>query len=188
MKKGLTLLAVLLTLIGCNSQKKSQTEDDSVNNPKCLVIYYSQTGTTQKVAEELVRMLNADTLRIEAEQPYNGTYAETIERCKKEMGNEELPKLKPINTELEDYDVVFLGYPIWWDAAPRIINTFIEAHELKGIKIIPFATSGGSDISNSVKALKKTYPELDWEEGKQMNGMDDVDITKWVDELGYYGW
>ena len=101
---------------------------------------------------------------------------------------ESRPAIKGKIQDIGENNVLFLGYPIWWDAAPRIINTFIEAHELKGIKIIPFATSGGSDISNSVKVLKKTYPELDWSEGKLMNGMDDVDITKWVDELGYYGW
>lgn len=189
MKKGLTLLAVLLTLIGCNSQKKSQTEDDSVNNPKCLVIYYSQTGTTQKVAEELVRMLNADTLRIEAEQPYNGTYAETIERCKKEMGNEELPKLKPINTELEDYDVVFLGYPIWFGTYARPIASLLTEVDFAGKKVVPFCTFGSGGLETSIKDLKQAIPDAQIQTGYGIrNARIDkapAEVERFLKESGY---
>ena len=67
------------------------------------------------------------------------------------------------------YDVVYIGYPIWWGVAPRVINTFIESHDLKGKRIVPFATSGGSGVDESVDALKASYPELDIEKGRLMN-------------------
>lgn len=66
------------------------------------------------------------------------------------------------------YDTVYIGYPIWWDLAPRAVNTFIESHKLAGKKVIPFATSGGSGIARSEKALRETYPDVRWEKGRLM--------------------
>lgn len=81
---------------------------------------------------------------------------------------------------ISDYDIIFIGYPIWWNLAPRIINTFIEEHDLNGKVIIPFATSGGSGISNSVSALKKAYPSLNWKEGKLLNRANRNVIREWT--------
>ena len=79
--------------------------------------------------------------------------------------------------------VVFIGYPIWWDLAPRIINTFIESHSLKGKTVVPFATSGGSSIGNSATVLKKTYPDLNWKEGRLLNRTDEKAIRAWLDVI-----
>ena len=81
---------------------------------------------------------------------------------------------------LEDYDVIFIGYPIWWDLAPRVVNTFIESHQLNGKTIIPFATSGGSTITGSVSQLKKAYPKLHWQTGKLLNRANDQDLKAWL--------
>lgn len=159
MKKGFTLLAALLTLFGCNTQKKNETSNAQTQTPKCLVVYYSQTGATQKVAKELVNLLHADTLRIEAENPYNGTYEETIERCKKEMENNELPKLKPINISWKDYDVVFLGYPIWFGTYARPIASLINETKFAGKTIVPFCTFGSGGLESSTEDLKQALPE-----------------------------
>ena len=80
------------------------------------------------------------------------------------------PALKGERLDIAAHDVIFIGYPIWWDQAPRVINTFIESHDLRGKTLVPFATSGGSGIGNSVKELRKAYPELDWRDGKLLNG------------------
>ena len=90
------------------------------------------------------------------------------------------PALKGLKANMADYDVVFLGYPIWWNCAPRIINTFIESHNLKGKTIVPFATSGSSSISNSVTELKKAYPDLDWQTGKLLNRVNNNDLQSWI--------
>lgn len=84
---------------------------------------------------------------------------------------------------IQEYDIIFLGYPIWWDLSPRIINTFIESHALKGKVLIPFATSGGSSITNSVKTLKSTYPELNWKEGKLLNRTDKDKLRVWIEGI-----
>ena len=91
------------------------------------------------------------------------------------------PAIKGRKENIADYDVIFIGYPIWWDLAPRIINTFIESHDLKGKTVIPFATSGGSTLAGSAAALKKTYPALNWREGRLLNRADEKSIRNWVD-------
>ena len=122
-------------------------------------------------------------------QPYTASdldWNDSSSRSSKETHN---PSVRPAiggkAFSTDRFDVVFLGYPIWWDMAPRIINTFIESHNLEGKTIIPFATSGSSGISNSIKVLKETYPHLQWKEGKLLNHASDNDIRKWVKQLGY---
>ncbi len=90
------------------------------------------------------------------------------------------PAIKGSKENIADYDVVFIGYPIWWNLAPRIINTFIESHDLKGKTVIPFATSGGSSLAGSAAALKKTYPALNWKEGRLLNRADEKSIRAWL--------
>ena len=95
------------------------------------------------------------------------------------------PAIKSQKGKIADYDVVFIGYPIWWGLAPRIVNTFIESHDLKGRTVIPFATSGGSGIANSVAELQKAYPGLNWQEGRLLNRTDEQTVRQWVEALGY---
>lgn len=78
------------------------------------------------------------------------------------------------------YDVIYLGYPIWWNQAPRVINTFLETYNFSGKTVIPFATSGGSSISNSINELQKTYPEIMWSSGKLLNHATSEDIKTWI--------
>lgn len=160
MKKGLTLFAALLALIGCTSQKKSETGNET-KAPKCLVMYYSQTGATQKVAQEFAQLLNADTLRIEVEQPYDGTYQETIERCQKEMANNEVPALKTRDIDLTKYDVVFLGYPIWFGTYALPITSLVKNVDFAGKKIVPFCTFGSGGLGASMKDLKQALPKAE---------------------------
>lgn len=101
-----------------------------------------------------------------------------------EMNNpQSRPALKSKMDNIQKYNIIFLGYPIWWNLSPRIINTFIESHALKGKMLIPFATSGGSSIANSVKILKRTYPELDWKEGKLLNRTDKDGLRVWIESI-----
>ena len=82
--------------------------------------------------------------------------------------------------DMKDYDTLFIGFPIWWNVAPHAVNTFIESYDLSGKVLIPFATSGSSSISNSVKELKKAYPDYNWQEGKLLNGDPKAEIEKWL--------
>ena len=81
---------------------------------------------------------------------------------------------------LAEYDTVYLGFPIWWNQAPRLINTFLEKYDLSGKTVIPFATSGSSNISNAESELRKAYPDVNWQKGKLMNGATEEDIKNWT--------
>ena len=94
------------------------------------------------------------------------------------------PDIKPIDFDINNYDYIFLGYPIWWDLAPRVVNTFIESNDLTGKTVIPFATSGGSSIAESVAALQRLYPEINWLNGKLLNHLSENDIKTWCNKLG----
>lgn len=163
--------------------------DKTQANARILVAYFSATGTTAKVAEKLADATAGELHAIVPAQPYTASdldWNDSSSRSSKETNNPSVrPAIRGKAFSTDRFDVVFLGYPIWWDMAPRIINTFIESHNLEGKTIIPFATSGSSGISNSIKVLKETYPHLQWKEGKLLNHASDNDIRKWVKQLGY---
>ena len=151
---------------------------------KVLVTYFSATGTTAKVARDIADVSEGELFEIMPQNPYTDAdlnWNNKQSRSSIEMGDATLrPALRNRKENISDYDIIFIGYPIWWNLAPRIINTFIEEHDLNGKVIIPFATSGGSGISNSVSALKEAYPSLNWKEGKLLNRANRNVIREWT--------
>lgn len=151
---------------------------------KVLVAYVSMTGTTAKVAQTLANVTGGELYEIEPEKRYTDAdlnWRNEQSRCYVEMHDLKFrPALKGKRANIADYDTIYIGFPIWWNIAPTLLNTFIEAHDLKGKTVIPFATSGGSTIDNSVKELKKAYPDLNWKEGKLLNGVDESSIRQWL--------
>ena len=158
-------------------------------NRRILVAYFSATGTTAAAAEKLARATGGELFAIAPAQPYTDAdldWNDKGSRSSAEMNDPKArPALKAVKGSMAGYDAVFVGYPIWWNLAPRIVNTFIESHDLKGRSVIPFATSGGSGIGNSEAALRKTYPDLKWKNGKLLNRTDEKAIRAGVKELGY---
>ena len=145
------LMTVGMTTAMCAQQNQNMNSKHS--NGKILVAYFSATGPTARAAEKLVEAVGGDLYK--------------QSRSSVEMNNPKMrPAIKGKKENIGAYDVVFIGYPIWWDLAPRIINTFIESHDLKGKTVVPFATSGGSSIGNSATVLKKTSPDMKWQEGR----------------------
>ena len=163
------MVAVGISLTAC----ARKTESKSMDGAEILVAYFSATGTTESVAEKIADATDGRLYEIVPEKEYTSAdlnWNDDSSRSSVEMNNpESRPSLGGSPVDVAAYDVVFIGYPIWWDQAPRIINTFIESYDLKGKTVIPFATSGGSGISNSVEVLKKTYPGFDIQEGKLLN-------------------
>lgn len=155
---------------------------------KVLIAYFSATGTTASAAEKIASATGGTLFRITPAQAYTSADLDWNDKQSRSSREMDDPKARPVLKEkvshLEAYDVVFLGYPIWWGVSPRIINTFVESHDLKGKKLIPFATSGGSSISESVSALRKTYADLNWEDGKLLNGASQASVKSWVNSLG----
>ena len=165
------------------SQNKSQ---NIMEKKKVLVVYFSATGTTRQVAKQIAKIANADICEITPAKPYSGAdldWTNKQSRSSVEMNNPMArPEIKALSVDVSKYDYVFLGYPIWWDLAPRTVNSFIETADLTGKTVIPFATSGSSTIANSVAMLKKTYPKIKGQTGKLLNRVSEKEIRTWVSE------
>ena len=151
---------------------------------KVLVVYFSATGTTRQVAKQIAKTADADICEIAPANPYSSAdldWTNKQSRSSVEMNNPKArPEIKAVTVDVSEYDYIFLGYPIWWDLAPRAVNTFIETTNLAGKTVIPFATSGGSSIGNSVAVLKQSYPNIKWQSGKLLNRVSEKEIETWV--------
>lgn len=181
----LTLTAVMILSFAAYAQNKGEKSMQAEN--KLLVVYFSATGTTAKVARTIADVTGGTLYEIVPQQAYTSKdldWNDRQSRSSVEMNNPQArPALKDTKLDVTTYDVIFIGYPIWWDQAPRIINTFIESHDLKGKTLVPFATSGGSGISNSVKELRKAYPNLEWQDGKLLNRVSRNAVQNWVNDI-----
>ena len=169
------------------SQEPASQEETEVEAGNTLVVYFSATGNTEQAATYIADITGGGLFELEPADPYTDedlNYNNEDSRVSQEYADESLRDVELVSDTVENwdsYDTVFIGYPIWWDLAPRIINTFIESHDLKGKTVIPFATSGGSTLAGSAAALKKTYPALNWREGRLLNRADEKSIRNWVD-------
>lgn len=178
MKKVLTLMVAALTLAAC--APKQQAEDAA---PKTLVLYYSQRGATEKMAQELQAQLGADIEAIEVENAYDGDYASTIERCKQEMEGGILPTIKPIQSNIADYDQIFLCYPIWFGTYALPVASLLKDNDFAGKKVVACCTFGSGDFETSVAKLAQALPQADVVEGFCIR---DVRIAKVADELSRF--
>ena len=149
----ISLLAACLLFASCGTKKQS---------PKVLVLYYSQTSHTATVAQEIQKALGADMEEIVPAVPYDGTYQETIERAGMEREKGILPEIQPIKADLSKYDLIFLGYPVWYGTYAVPVFTVLENVDFTGKKIVPFCTfgSGGIDSASRALAEKLTKAEI----------------------------
>ncbi len=153
----LVLAAVTLTAVSCGSKKETPKEEA----PKMLVLYYSQTGNTKAVAEEIANKLGADIEEITMEDPYDPDFQATIDRCLKEREQDILPTIHPVKADLANYDVIFLGYPVWFSTYAPPVITFLNGADLSGKKIVPFCTFGSGGLESSVKDLVTAEPNAE---------------------------
>ena len=154
-----------------------------------LVAYFSATGVTAKVAELIADAAGADVYQIQPEVPYTAAdlnWMDKNSRSSVEMNDKKIrPAMVKRNLQVKDYDVVFLGFPIWWYVAPTIINTFLESFDFAGKKIILFATSGGSGFGKTVEELKVSVADdMQIAEGKLLNGKQTLaGVSEWISSL-----
>ena len=153
---------------------------------KKLVAYFSASGVTKSAAERLAKASGADLFEIKPEQPYSKAdldWTNKKSRSSIEMSSpDSRPEIAERLDNMADYDVVFVGFPIWWYVAPTIINTFLESYDFSGKTVIPFATSGGSGMGKTEEILHKICPAK-WKNGRVLNRASDNDLSKWVAEL-----
>jgi len=125
---------------------------------KSLVLYYSQTGTTAKLAEELREQLGADIERFDVEQVYDGNFEQTIERVRHERESGMVPALKPLQSAVSDYDVIFLCYPIWFGTYAPPVKALLSSVDFKGKTVVPFCTFGSGGLESSAADLTQALP------------------------------
>ena len=156
---------------------------------KILVAYFSASGVTGTVAKKLAEATGADIYEIRPAVKYTSAdlnWNNSNSRSSVEMRDKSSrPEIADKNADISGHDVIFLGFPIWWYVAPTIINTFLEAYDFSGKKIILFATSGGSGFGNAVAGLKPSAPGAVIQEGKLFRSSVSVnDLKKWAESFG----
>lgn len=171
-----------------NGTDMENTDNQDVQNHKALVAYFSATGTTKGVAEHIANGLNADIYEIVPEEPYTDAdldYNDNNIRTTIEMNDPDArPAISGSVENMEQYDIVFIGFPIWWYVAPTIINTFLESYDFSGKTIVPFATSGGSGMGSTNEKLAPSCPGAILMKGKMLNGLlSQEELKAWVKSL-----
>ena len=212
MKKLFSLLlatAMLLTLAACGTTNAGNDAADEPKNDvavaaadpapddntpegtggKVLVAYFSATGHTKTIAEYLQTALDADIYEIVPQEPYTADdldYNTDGCRANQEQHDDSArPAISGSVENMDGYDVVFVGYPIWWGQAPKIVYTFLEGYDFSGKTIVPFCTSGGSGIDGSLGGLQALSPDADWLTGQRFSASaSEADVQSWVDNLG----
>ena len=141
---------------------------------KTLVAYFSATGTTARAAKLVAETVDGTLYEIQPAKKYTAAdldWHDKASRSSVEMSDSKSrPALYSKLGSLAEYDTIYIGFPIWWNLAPRIVNTFIESGDFAGKTVIPFATSGSSSISNAEKELQTNYPGINWGKGRLLNG------------------
>ena len=170
------------------STNMENTDNQDAQEHKILVAYFSATGTTKGVAEHIANGLNADIYEIVPEDPYTDAdlnYNDNNSRTTIEMNDPNArPAISGSVENMEQYDIIFVGYPIWWGEAPRIVSTFMESYDFSGKTIVPFCTSGGSGIGSSASNLERLTSGATWLDGRRLNGSDSQDtVMEWVNSL-----
>ena len=152
MKWMLAMAAALFAAISCGEKKVA---------PKVLVLYYSQTANTRAVAGEIAARLGADMEEILPAIPYDGTYEETIQRCIQEREGDILPVVQPIKADVDSYDIIFLGYPVWFGTYALPMASALCQIDLNGKKVVPFCTFGSGGLASSARDLAEKFPEAE---------------------------
>ena len=154
---------------------------------KKLVAYFSASGVTRSAAERLAKAAGADLFEIKPAVPYTRTdldWTNKKSRSSVEMNDpDSRPEIAQRLSNIDDYDTIFLGFPIWWYVAPAIIDTFVESCDFSGKTIIPFATSGGSGMGKTEEVLKSLCPNANWKKGKVLNRVSDAELENWLDSI-----
>lgn len=153
----LMLSVVALTAVSCGSGKETPKEE----SPKILVLYYSQTSNTKAVATEIATRLGAAMEEIVAVHPYDSSFQATIDRCKQEFEQGIVPEIQALKADISHYDIIFLGYPVWFGTYAPPVAAFLNQADLSGKKIVPFCTFGSGGLESSVKALAEKQPKAE---------------------------
>ena len=198
---ALMLIMSVLVLTGCGGNTDSsekadaseevQAEQDTASdagNIDTLVIYFSETGNTRGVAEKIASITDADIYEIKAAEEYTDAdldWNDSDSRATREQNDASArPEIGSDPVSLEGYKTIYIGYPIWWGEEPRIMDTFVESYDFDGITMIPFCTSGSSDIGKSAKNLADNAGSGNWLDGERFDGgVSEEELKSWIEGL-----
>ena len=189
-------MGVLLMIGGCGGNKteatnatgntssnvQSSASHESLKGKKVLIAYYSWSRHTKQVAEQIQKEIGGDLFEIKTVNPYPNEHGAASDVAKKELDANARPELNTKVANMADYDVIVLGYPIWWYTAPMAVNTFLESYDLKGKVIVPFCTSGGYGVEKSVADIRKVVGDVEVRDGLLAN--DQSTIDPWLKKSG----
>lgn len=215
MKKFLLIICAALLMTGCGGgsvqdktpapEKTQAVNEKPSSDKKILVAYFSRTGeeynvgyitkgNTAIVAEMIAQKVGADMFEIKPAQEYPAEYQACTEMAKTELESDARPALAANIDNLAQYDTIFLGYPIWWGALPRVVVTFLENNDFSGKKIIPFCTHGGSGLAGTEREIKNVCPKAEVLQGLAIVGKTaqndssaaaEKDVDAWLKASGY---
>lgn len=204
MKRFAAMLMSLLLCVSMSACSAPAQDDDAgtaepsttentqdTGGQNVLVVYYSATGNTESVANDIAATLDADVFELEPVDPYTEedlNWTDDNSRVVAEYENEDERDVELVNTSVdnwEEIDTVFIGYPIWWGIAAWPVNQFIENNDFTGKTVIPFCTSSSSGLGESGELLAQMAGTGDWQEGMRFrSGVDEADVQEWVNGLG----
>lgn len=171
------------------TEPESSADENEAEENKTLIVYFSATGNTESLAEKMQDVTNGDIAEIVPAEPYTSedlNYNDSDCRANQELNTDARPQIQPLSVDIEQYDTIVLGYPIWWGQCPPAVRTFLENYDLSGKKIMPFCTSGSSGISGSLSKIHELCPDSTVTEGfRGTNSTTDSQIESWLDNNGY---
>ena len=183
----ISMATFVFSLTACadstENTEENVSESENVSNDNetqsTLIAYFSYTGNTEEVAQQIAEQTGGTLVEIERATPYE----DASEEGEEEINNNIHPEITVDLDSIDDYDTIFVGYPIWFDEAPMVIDTFLESFDFSGKTIVPFCTSASDTIDNSLHIFSELAPDAVIADGLTAN--DEADIEPWLNELGY---
>lgn len=182
----LTMMTLLLAACGHASATapSDPSTEGSAANEAALVVYFSRTGNTAAVAEEIREQIGADAFEIIPVEAYSDDYDAVTEAAQEEQRTNARPAIRDSVDDMEQYETIYIGYPIWWGDMPMILYTFFDTYDLSGKTVRPFCTSGGSGLSQTVEAIRDLEPDATVTEGLHIRDAEDnqmsSEVTAWL--------
>lgn len=176
--KMILMIVMVLGVAGCSqneteentsSRQSNSTQQENLSDTSQLIVYFSWSGNTRRVAEEIQRQTDAQLVELEPQQPYTSDYDELLDVARDQQRQQARPAIANTIDNIDSYDVIFVGYPNWWGDMPMILYTFFDQYDLSGKTIVPFVTSGGSGFSDTLSTIEELESEATLLEGLSLS-------------------
>lgn len=188
-----TTSAASQTVTGTEAAAEPETDTEAAESAdhagsQALVVYFSWSGNTESVAQEIAAQTGADVFALEPQEPYTDDYNELLDIAQEEQRSNARPAISGSIENLDSYDVIYLGFPNWWGDMPMLLYSFLDDYDLSGKTIAPFVTSGGSGFSNTISAMESLEPDAEILDGLSLGSSEAAEpadaVGSWLEEIG----